>query len=234
MYSRINVTLTIKNTGYGFKELKELLIAATSGKLELFNSIYPTPKGLLGGDLSDPLSQCMDLLRNTSKATLDESINDQEAFDPQIFKSSRKYAEKEVIKQNTHSWRINNWGTPSEAFNIKIQHINECEFAARFDVVISPPWKVLIAITERFPQLTIAIEFSSFENDYFAAGGYAPDMPIQLDCQAPFFSPYRSSLPINPISLSDQFIEFGKRFSKFPITCLLRDLNGDYVESTSL
>lgn len=234
MYSRINVTLTIKNTGFGFNELKELMIAAKSGKLELFNSIYPTPKGLLGEDSLDPLSQYMDSLRDINKTELEESIDDLEEIDMQSIEIGRKHAEIEALKRNAHSWRINNWGTPSEAFNIHIQHINEYEFVARFDVIISPPWKILIAITERFPQLTLAIEFSSFENDYFAAGGYAPDMPIQLDCQAPFFGPYSSVLPINPISLSDQFIEFGKRFSKFPITCLIKSPNGGCIESSSL
>ena len=223
--------LTVKNTGNKFENLKTIFKAINGDKPEPFNTLIPMPDEIRETEFIEghvifskgydgDLSICPDdLLSNLAL----QSPENRELRD--------KYLQDKYGATNWYVWAFKNWHTKWEALDVKFEYENDDEFRVEFKTAWGPPMAFFEAISEQFPDLTFALDLFSLEGGYMAAGGYAPDYPISIDSHVDYLDIKAApEMVANKLPLSDSFIEFGRRFSEFPIKGNITREDGSEIE----
>lgn len=217
--SKVHIKLTIKNTGLGFDELVSLFSKKGGKNPSPFNSLIPMPKAIW-------LTEATSYDDNPDSVFFKQTF-----FDKKRHGASRSLSKKEVEKykkpdpvkvnllkkygvKNWRQWAFINWGATWEAGNIKIKKHTKEEVQISFTSDWPVPWQILEVIPKKFPELSLAYDIYCFENFFAQVGGYAPDFPFSKEEHCYHFS--SDARGVYPI-LSEKFLEFCKRFSKFPI-----------------
>jgi hypothetical protein len=217
--SKVHIKLTIKNTGVGFNELIGIFTKKGNENPRPFNSLIPMPKEIW-------------LTEATSYDDTPDSIYFKEKFfDKKRQGASRPLSKSEVEKykqpnsikanlfkkhgvKNWRQWSFINWGATWDASNIKIKNHSKEEVQISFTSDWPIPWKILEVIPKKFPKLSLAYDIYCFEVFFVQVAGYAPDFPFSKEEHCYHFS--SGARGVYPI-LSEKFLGFCKRFSKFPI-----------------
>lgn len=137
--------------------------------------------------------------------------------------SEKKYAQEEI--NGWLKWVIDNMVGEWMIYDLEFIYATHNEFRIR---VISRPQSYasdfLGSITTLFPELTIAAIIGSTSLNYQLACGYAPDIPLHLNRKVQLFKEDATDIFDSiPLPLSDESIQLGKRFSRFPFGSYIRD-----------
>jgi hypothetical protein len=223
--SLVHTRLTIKNTGSGFNELLALFTKLGDENPAPFNSLIPMPSEIVDTEATE-----FDDARYEheveqiyfSAAMYDKNnygnkipISPLEIAKYRSFDANKENLYEKYGIRNWRQWSIKNWGTPWEANNISIKHHNKKEVLISF-TTDQPAYEMLVVIADKFPELTIAYDIYSYDkfSPLSRSGGFAPDLRFNIDGGFEVSSQeegYRGLL------LSDKFLEFCDRFSRFPI-----------------
>jgi hypothetical protein len=223
--SLVHTRLTIKNTGAGFNELLALFTKSGDENPTPFNSLIPMPSEILdteATEFDDAMSEreieelyfgaaMFDKNNYGNRILIPPSeISKYRSFDPNKENLYAKYGVR-----NWRQWSIKNWGTPWEADNINIKHHNKGEFLLSFTTEQST-YVMLGVIADRFPELTVAYDVYSYNKNSSRprSGGFAPDLRFNINGG---FEVSSQENGYSGLLLSDQFLEFCERFSRFPI-----------------
>lgn len=212
--------LTIKNTGPGFDEILKIFVRSGAKDPSPFNSLIPMPKEV----------------KNSEATSLDDSEGDFFLFDQVIYEKnphgkiriissldesviSSKDEKKELLFnkygiKNWRQWSIANWGTPYEARDILVKKNTNDEALISFTTIWYSPKQVLEELAEKFSLLTFALDAYSYDLSFAYATGHAPDFPL---CEENSHTGISNKFGQMILPLSDEFLNFCNRFSKFPI-----------------
>lgn len=222
----VHTRLTIKNTGSGFNELLSLFKRIEGKSPTPFNSLIPMPKEIWDTEATslDNVSKdddlgflfCEEKLWDKTNYGISRPLTLAEAAE---YKSTNLIKENLLNKYGVNNWRqwaLSNWGTPWEAQNIKIKRLKNKEVVITFSTDLNPALKVIEKIYRQFPRVAFAYDIYSYDfyNQLACVGGYDPDgFFYQEDIAHISNEKYDCYAAV----LSDKFLKFCRRFSKFPI-----------------
>jgi len=235
----VHTHLTIKNTGSGFEELLGLFTKLEDKNPTPFNSLIPMPAEIWDTDAGTnddvykygPYDATNEIYQKNSESdirpmTINE-LKKQELLKPIKDELFEKYGVKNWLQ-----WSRQNWEASWEASNIKIKYRNPNEAEVKF-TTDKAPIKIIKAISSRFPHISFAYDIYSYHDHFYAAfaGGYADDFPF-FEEETRRILGNQGGYPA--VILSDEFLKFCKRFSKFPIGgCLLRRYQPKHKRKTT-
>jgi hypothetical protein len=219
--------LTLKNTGAGFSELLKLFTKTNDKDPTPFNSLIPMPKEIWDTqaffsddkDIQTIFSDCIIYDKKYYGEKRDMTLAEVREHQPIMF--TKKYLYEKYGVLNWRQWAIKNWGSSWDASAIEITMLGNEEALIKFDSYGSYPDAVYVAISKKYPLLTFAIDIycNDYKREISAAIVYGPDYPFSRErlCS----SELANQLGCQALLLSEEIIEFCKRFKKFPISAYL-------------
>jgi len=214
----IDVRLTIKNTGKGFHDLKNIFTGSEKSDPQPFNSLIPMPIDIWNTEVStldyaneilDPEEGIFDKAnKGACRLMSEEEIINYKINDPIKDKLFDMYGCKNWIE-----WSLKNWGSSWEATNVEIHDISNDQITITYQSFCGSSWQMFKKISEAYPELTLAIDSYSDELGISVIGGYAPDFPFQLE------NAYTGVKPTDDIPMqkvSEDLLHFITRFSQYP------------------